>query len=404
MNVLRAEEEWRTRGNRRFPRGRVCLWLRLECGHCEQRMRRLDRDGSFVAPKSVKCSECSNSLRSGGGEVVRIGSLYSGIAGLELGLLAAFAEAGRPARVAWQCEIDPFCARVLVHHFPDVLRFSDVATVSHPPQVDVLCGGFMCTDVSAAGKGAGLGTDTRSGHTLIHLLRIIDETRPRFIVVENVASGAKRWLPRVVQELRDRGYRPRAIPLGAVDVGAPHRRLRVFVVADRDGAAPRGLGAVRDGEREEVGDDADGRRERSIPDTERGELRQQPGRGSGAGRTDTTVAANAAVSRREGTYGDRRTSRLGRETLKSERCDDAESNGRTPQPAVGSHAHGLPFDVAGHTFPAGRGAEQYVWEAPRSLAGDVKVPDRPAKLRALGNAVVPQCALVVGRILIAMGA
>ena len=59
--------------------------------------------------------------------------------------------------------------------------------------------------------------------------------------------------------------------------------------------------------------------------------------------------------------------------------------------------------MVGHAFPAGRGAEQFPWEPPRSLAGDVRVPDRPAKLRALGNAVVPQCALVVGRILIAMG-
>jgi hypothetical protein len=64
----------------------------------------------------------------------------------------------------------------------------------------------------------------------------------------------------------------------------------------------------------------------------------------------------------------------------------------------------IPFDVAGHAFPAGRGAEQYPWEAPRAIGGDVKVPDRPAKLRALGNAVVPQCGLVVGRILVAMGA
>ena len=73
-------------------------------------------------------------------------------------------------------------------------------------------------------------------------------------------------------------------------------------------------------------------------------------------------------------------------------------------PLVEGPLHGLPFDLARHAFPAGRGAEQYPWEAPRAFGGDVKVPDRPAKLRALGNAVVPQCALVVGRILVAMGA
>jgi hypothetical protein len=72
----------------------------------------------------------------------------------------------------------------------------------------------------------------------------------------------------------------------------------------------------------------------------------------------------------------------------------------SPQPGVGGLPHGLPFDVAGHAFPAGRGEAQEAWEPPRAVASDVKVPDRPAKLRALGNAVVPQCALVVGRVLV----
>jgi DNA (cytosine-5)-methyltransferase 1 len=120
-------------------------------------------------------------------ENVSIGSLYSGIAGLEVGVLAAFVEAGIPTRIAWQCEIDPFATRVLAHHFPDVQRFSDVATVSHPPTVDVLCGGFACQDVSAAGLGKGLGRETRSGFTLHHLLRVIDEILPPYLVIENVA-------------------------------------------------------------------------------------------------------------------------------------------------------------------------------------------------------------------------
>ena len=56
--VISAQEEWRTSGNDRFPRGRVCLWLKLACGHCEQRMVQLTKDKTFVAPQSVKCSEC----------------------------------------------------------------------------------------------------------------------------------------------------------------------------------------------------------------------------------------------------------------------------------------------------------------------------------------------------------
>ncbi|MGO8998684.1 MAG: hypothetical protein ACLQVI_35625, partial [Polyangiaceae bacterium] len=61
---------------------------------------------------------------------------------------------------------------------------------------------------------------------------------------------------------------------------------------------------------------------------------------------------------------------------------------------------GLPFDVAGHLWPAGRGETQCPWEPPRVIASGEPCPERPAKLRALGNAVVPQVALIVGRILI----
>lgn len=352
-------------------------------------------------------------------------------------MLAAFVEAGLPARIAWQCEIDPFCSRALAHHFPDVQRFTDVATVSHPPSVDVLCGGFACQDVSSAGKGAGLGVETRSGFTLFHLLRIVDEIAPRYLVVENVASGAKRWLPRVVQEFRDRGYRPRAVPLGAVDVGAPHRRLRVFVVADRDEHGREGEGERRagllDGERAPLGNDVDrrsgavadsgaGRRGPrrgfaehawqpdagvggALPNAERMQLRDEQGRrgrtcGPDAGepRDHGEELADAAESRRARSHGPKRTG----QALKPERQGDARGDRREAQPGMGLAPDGLPFDVAGHPWPAGRGEVQEAWEPPRALAGAVPMTDRPAKLRALGNAVVPQCGLVVGRVLVSM--
>lgn len=57
--VVSAEEEWRTTGNRRFPRGRACMWLKLECGHYPvQRMVRLNRDKTVTPPKRVRCDEC----------------------------------------------------------------------------------------------------------------------------------------------------------------------------------------------------------------------------------------------------------------------------------------------------------------------------------------------------------
>lgn len=153
-----------------------------------------------------------------------IGSLFSGIGGLELGL-----EWAGLGPVIWQIEKDPFCRSVLAKHWPDVPRFCDVTTVRNLPFADVLCGGFPCQDVSAAGRGAGLQGE-RSG-LWWYFAAIIDQVRPRWVVVENVASGARRWLPTVRRHLHLLGYDSTAYALSAAVVGAPHLRKRIFVVA-----------------------------------------------------------------------------------------------------------------------------------------------------------------------------
>lgn len=61
--VVSAEEEWRTSGNRRFPRGRACLWIKLECGHYPvQRMVRLNKNKTWTAPKRCRCDACAKGL------------------------------------------------------------------------------------------------------------------------------------------------------------------------------------------------------------------------------------------------------------------------------------------------------------------------------------------------------
>jgi DNA (cytosine-5)-methyltransferase 1 len=159
---------------------------------------------------------------------VKIGSLFSGIGGLERGL-----ELAGVGEVAWQVEADPFCRSVLEKHWPSVRRFSDVRDV-YPWElepVDVLCGGFPCQDISLAGKGAGL-EGARSG-LWANFAWLIGELRPRFVVIENVLALARRGLDRVLQDLADRGYDALWFDLQAADVGAPHKRARIFVVAWR---------------------------------------------------------------------------------------------------------------------------------------------------------------------------
>jgi DNA (cytosine-5)-methyltransferase 1 len=157
-----------------------------------------------------------------------IGSLFSGIGGLELGL-----ERAGLGPVAWQVEIDPFCRLVLEKHWPLAKRFEDVRAVSSAElqPVDLICGGFPCQDVSGAGRGAGL-TGTRSG-LWSEYARIVGELQPRWVVVENVTSGATRWLDRIVCQLEEQSYECLPIPLSARDVGALHLRRRLFIIANR---------------------------------------------------------------------------------------------------------------------------------------------------------------------------
>lgn len=157
--------------------------------------------------------------------MTKIGSLFSGIGGLELGL-----EWAGVGETIWQVENNPFCQRVLAKHWPGVTRYSDVKEVSSKclENVDLVCGGFPCQDVSSAGKRKGIIEGTRSG-LWIEFHRIVSELRPEYVLVENVASGARKWLPRVRQDLSMLGYSTTAVSLSAADVGAPHLRRRVFV-------------------------------------------------------------------------------------------------------------------------------------------------------------------------------
>jgi site-specific DNA-cytosine methylase len=125
-----------------------------------------------------------------------VGSLFSGIGGLELGL-----EMAGIGPVTWQVEKDAFCRSLLSRHWPEVTRYDDITTLDTRvlAPVDLICGGFPCQDISSAGKGAGLAGE-RSG-LWREFARIVSALRPRWVVVENVASGANRWLDAVVRDL-----------------------------------------------------------------------------------------------------------------------------------------------------------------------------------------------------------
>ena len=132
----------------------------------------------------------------------------------------------------WFCEIDPFCQSVLSRHWPEVPIFGDVQKLEGKalPDVDILCGGFPCQDVSQGGNRAGIKTGTRSGLWLEYA-RIIREIRPKYAIIENVRGLLSCGIEIVLQDLAAIGYDAEWEVLPAAALGAPHHRERVFIVA-----------------------------------------------------------------------------------------------------------------------------------------------------------------------------
>lgn len=161
-------------------------------------------------------------------------SLFSGIGGFDLAA----------EWMGWQnvfnCEIDPFCRKVLAYHFPEAKQYEDVKTTDftiHRGHIDVLTGGFPCQPFSLAGKRKGANDDR---YLWPEMLRAIREIQPRWVVGENVL-GIVNWsdgmvFEQVQADLEAAGYevQPFLIPACAVD--APHRRNRVWFVAHRRNA------------------------------------------------------------------------------------------------------------------------------------------------------------------------
>jgi DNA (cytosine-5)-methyltransferase 1 len=342
---------------------------------------------------------------------VNVGSLFAGIGGFELGLERAGFE------IEWQVELDPYCRAVLERHFPRARRFEDVREVgaANLAPVDVVCGGFPCQDLSAAGKGAGI-DGARSG-LWSEFARIVRELRPRYVLVENVPAlltgKGKRWdrapIGRVLGDLAEVGYDAEWARLSAREFGAPHLRQRVWIVAyPREDADPEVLGRGTRGA---------GRPSRLCADRQgvaaagmAHPSRDAQARAAAAAGTERQRARPRGPSRRaRGADPDPHSCRLaGVPEL------DRQASAGQPEASLRGHAHRLR-----HPLPDAEGlgsssrrpkcdGEDGTAAGPRGGGGhwavepDVGrvahgVPDRVDRLAALGNALVPQIPEWIGR-------
>lgn len=168
--------------------------------------------------------------------------LFSGIGGFSLAVDRVWPEVEHEF-----CEIDPFCQQVLKKHWPHAKIHGDIKTLTAGP-ADLVTGGFPCQDISNARTWTTQGEHveqgirgTRSG-LWTEMARVIKETRPKFVVAENVEALASKGLRTVLRDLHEIGYDAEWDIISAAYVGAPHQRKRLFIVA-----YPIGLGREQAG-------------------------------------------------------------------------------------------------------------------------------------------------------------
>lgn len=304
-------------------------------------------------------------------------SLFSGIGGFDL----AAKEVGW--NNVFQCEIDPFCQSVLKYYFPKTVLYEDIKRTdftSWKGKIDVLTGGFPCQPFSVSGQRKGADDDR---YLWPEMLRVIRETRPRWVIGENVAGITNMVQPgsetdvetksdqdeenyketileqeyiinTICDDIEREVYSVQPIIIPACGVGAPHRRDRVWFIAHSNGSRE-----LQFGERRDIRD-----KEQYDQDKEP-ERHEQPSRFGGSGEA---YVISDSDNERLSTIGitDRVSS--------AERWKDFPT-----QPPVCRGNDGLPFNVDNLTIPYGK------W--------------RKESIKTYGNAIVPQIAMKIFEII-----
>lgn len=295
--------------------------------------------------------------------------LFAGIGGFGL--------AGHWAGIETVCqvEIDPFCRRVLEKNFPHAYRHDDIHTFDGRPwrgSVDIVSGGFPCQPYSHAGQRKGNDDDRALWP---QMFRVIREIRPTWVVGENVAGlitmDGGRVFDGIVTDLEDADYTVEAFVIPACAVGAPHRRDRVWIVAHRDGQRQQQQEGIVGDKR---GRTTDGNKECLTSDAERGGWNGRP----------PAESRNVFTNRHDG-QGEGAGEFAGTAITTADACCGRRNQTRTEYNVCGRQSY---FDRPGWD-------EHWLQAATRICRVDDGVPrrvDRGKRLKALGNAIVPQVA------------
>lgn len=280
---------------------------------------------------------------------VKIGSLFAGIGGFELGLERSWVN----AETIWQVERDEFCQKILQKHWPKSTIYNDVKdiTKNNVEPVDVLIGGFPCQDISLAGNQKGVNNGEKSS-LWWEMLRIASDIRPRVIIMENVANIIQLGGVDVIGSLTKIGYDCEWTVISAKQFGAPHLRRRWFCVGYASTMFDEGWGSTN----------TNSDRDRSPSPI----LSRRP----------------AIVTHVNKGTPNTNSSRLQGQSKHAQQLDTKNINERGDSQNGGIHQGDNYWKRTPYPSPFCR--------------VDDGLSNRVARLKALGNAIVPQCSQWVG--------
>lgn len=279
--------------------------------------------------------------------MLEVGGVCSGIGGFELGLVRAGFE------IAWMVEIDNFCQKVLKKHaptyWPNAEILGDIRDVGkhNLKPINLLCGGIPCQPYSLAGKRAGAADDR---DLWPEYRRLTIELKPAWVIIENVPGIIGIMLDTVLSDLANIGYETAAISLPAAAFDAPHIRERIFILGHANGA--------------EWGQGIKG----NFPNRANAGRQEKTSRLETSGQNGGTgILAYANGNDQYGRAGNVQVGRVRRQEAVKE---DSLSRGIEwePEPAICRVVNGI--------------------------------PNRMDRLRGLGNALVPQAAEFLGRMIV----
>ena len=260
-------------------------------------------------------------------------------------------------------EKDPYCQSVIRKNFPDIPIHDDIKTFkAKPGQFDVFTIGFPCQDLSVAGKQRGINDETRSG-LFYESIRLLREVRPRFALFENVRNLLSHEKGQTFQEvlfqIAKAGYDAEWSVISARDLGACHLRERIWIVAYTNDYGSSTSKRIR------VDDKTNSITQEGQNKTSKSERSSNP-----------------------------RDSRTFQQT--SETPDTSNTNSSRTQ----SNSEGLEEPIWKHAFLNSKERRTlspdwtgYVSE-PSLCRGDDGLRGRVARIKAMGNSIVPQCAAV----------